>query len=319
MLCFFDILKYMKSKFLILGALGAVALTGCKYNFEVKSDFTFKDDNVVIKDTLQQVENKTAHIALLYGQSNADGVSLTDYLKANDLAKYEEYAAGYDNVLINFYNDNGQNSSNYEFMISKLGMGCTTYTFGPELGIAEKMSKAYPGEISFIIKWTVGGTFLKDQWLDGKKNRGDLYNRSMDFTIKCLNYLKSKGYSLSFDGICWMQGESDACKNLNWESYYKDTVAYVAYLRHDLQSFANDIKFIDAAINNEPGVWPFHKNVNKAKRKFAELSESNIYIDTTALGLTSKNEPTEKPDRAHYDSTSMVKLGQAFGDALIGE
>ena len=36
------------------------------------------------------------------------------------------------------------------------------------------------------------------------------------------------------------------------------------------------------------------------------------------MGLTTKTEPLENPDYAHYDSISMVKLGQAFGDMVVG-
>ena len=317
MLCFFDILKYMKYKLLVLGALCAIALTGCKKANDIFKP-SYKIENIQIKDTLPKVENKTAHIAFLYGQSNADGVSYDSYLKKNDEAKFNEYAEGYNNVFINYINDGGNNSSELAFRKASLGCGCATYTYGPEVGIAEKMSKAFPDEQSFIIKWTWGGTTLHDQWLDAKGNRGELFYFAMDFSVKCVNYLLSKGYTLSVEGICWMQGENDACWDRDWSVYYNDTVAFVSYLREDLVSYSNNIKFIDAGINEEEGIWKYWDRINKAKQEFAKLSESNIYIDTFAMGLTSKNEPEEKPDGAHYDSISMVKLGQAFGDILVG-
>ena len=309
---------YMKVKCLLLSVISVLCLSGCKKDFKVETDFTFDDKSVQIKDTLRRVRNETAHIVFLYGQSNADGVSYNEYLKTNDLDKFNEYAVGYENVYINFFSDGGLSTSNFEFRKATLGCGCIYYTYGPEMGIAEIMSKAYPEEQTFIIKWTWGGTALHNQWLDGNRNRGDLYNPAMDFSIKCLNYLGSKGYTLSIEGICWMQGESDAFK-LDWSDYYNDTYAYVSYLRHDLKSVSESIKFVDAGINEEEGVWPHPGPVNRAKREFAALSDLNIYIDTNAMGLTTKNEPVETPDIAHYDSLSMVKLGQAFGEALRGE
>ena len=308
----------MKTKYLLLCAIAALALPGCKRNFKVKTDFTFNDKSVQIKDTLPTVRDKTAHVVFLYGQSNADGVSYVEYLKTTDNEKFQEYAAGYENVYINYFNDGGNTSSGFAFQKATLGCGCANFTFGPEMGIAEKMAAAYPGENTFIVKWTWGGTALHNQWLDGKRNRGDLYNPAMDFSLKCLNYLGSIGYTLSIEGICWMQGESDAF-NADWSQYYNDTFAYVSYLRHDLQSVSKSIKFIDAGINEEIGVWALPEPVNYAKKEFAALSDLNIYIDTNALGLTTKNEPADNPDRAHYDSLSMVQLGQAFGDALVGE
>lgn len=309
---------YMKTKFLLFCGLAAIALTGCRKDFKVKTDFTYNNPGCNIVDNLKMVNNKVAHIAFLYGQSNADGVSYDQYLKTNDEAKFNEYASGYENVLINFFNDGGNNSSNYTFQKASLGCGCAPYTYGPEIGMAEIMSKKYPDEQSFIIKWTWGGTALRNQWLDGSRNRGELYNYAMDFSLKCLNLLGSKGYALDIDGICWMQGESDAWET-DWQLYYKDTLAFVSYLRHDLQAVSDSIKFIDAGINEEPGVWLNPKVINKAKQEFAKLSDLNIYVDTPALGLTTQHEPAENPDTAHYDSLSMVKLGQAFGNALVGE
>ena len=307
----------MKTKLLLFCTLGSIVLVGCKRKFEVKTDFAFNNLSVQIVNNLSSVNNKTAHIVFLFGQSNADGVAYDHYLQINDEAKFNEYANGYENVMINFVNDGGNNSSNYAFEKCSLGCGCATYTYGPEMGIAEKLSKAYVDETSFIIKWTWGGTELKNQWLDGKRNRGVLYNSAMDFSLKCLNYLGNKGYDLSIEGICWMQGESDAWET-DWHLYYNDTNAFVSYLRHDLQSVSENIKFIDAGISEEKGIWQNPKVINRAKKEFANESDLNFYIDTPAMGLTTKIEPPENPDIAHYDSISMVKLGQAFGDIVIG-
>ena len=308
----------MRNKYLIICGIAALALCGCKKEFVVRSDFAYSDPHVQIVDNLKRVNKKIAHVAFLYGQSNADGCSYDSYLKINDETKFNEYAAGYENVLINFYNDGGANSSNYAFRKASLQCGCATFTFGPEIGMAEVMSKTYKDEQSFIIKWTWGGTALRNQWLDGSRNRGDLYNSAMDFSLKCLAYLEGIGYVLKLDGICWMQGESDAWET-DWNLYYKDTQAFVSYLRYDLQSYSDSIKFIDAGINQEDGCpWPNPKSINKAKQEFAKDAEINIYVDTPALGLTTLHEPAENPDTAHYDSMSMVKLGQAFGNALVG-
>ena len=308
----------MKKKCLLLCGLAALAITGCKKEFIVRSDFTYNNPNVHIADSVPKGKNKIAHVAFLYGQSNADGVSYDQYLRQNDESKFNEYALGYSNVMINFFNDGGANSSNYAFTKASLGCGCTTYTYGPEIGMAEIMSKTYKNDLSFIIKWTWGGTALRHQWLDGSRNRGELYNYAMDFSLKCLAYLEGMGYVLKLDGICWMQGESDAWES-DWNLYYKDTVAFVSYLRHDLQQYSDSVKFIDAGINEEDGSpWPNPKAINKAKKEFAGEAEINIYVDTPAMNLTSQHEPVENPDTAHYDSLSMVKLGQAFGNALVG-
>ncbi len=297
---------------MLLLPLLCVCLSACDSRYEITSQFNFKDDNVTIADTLENVENEKAHVVFLYGQSNADGASSISFLKENDLTKYYEYYFGYDNVMINFVNDGGNTSSNFAFQKCTLGCGYSSECFGPEVGIADEMHKAFPSEKTFIIKWTWGGTVLRDQWLDNHHNRGDLYNSAMDFSLKCLDYLLDKGYKIYIDGICWMQGESDSY-NADEYAYYRDTISLVSGLRLDFSKYQKNIKFIDAGINEQDDVWMYPEVINNGKKKFADQSDLNFYIDTNALGITTLTEPEINPDYAHYDSLSMVKLGQEFG------
>jgi len=310
----------MKKTFFTFLSFIPLVLSSCskKFEYEVKSDFTYKDNTVNIIDNIPSVVGKKAHVVMLYGQSNADGVSYNEYLAKTFPEVYVEYTPGFDDVLINFYNDGGNNSSGYAFTKCALGCGCALTTYGPEMGIAETLHYSYQGTDtqSFIIKWTWGGTFLHNQWLNGNRERGDLYNSAMDFTLKCLSLIKSKGYSIAEYDICWMQGESDACKFSKWETYYKDTVAFVSLLRHDLASYSDKIAFIDAEINEE-GMWPHAEAINKAKREFAGESTLNSYVDTNDMLLTSQHEPEGNPDVAHYDSLSMVALGRKFGEMVL--
>ena len=181
------------------------------------------------------------------------------------------------------------------------------------MGIAQKMSEAYPDELTLIVKYTWGETILKEQWLDDNGGRGNLYNSSMDLSLKCLNYLTSKGYDWKIDGICWMQGESDTVYS-SPKRYYQDTVNYVGLMRHDFKSYQEEIKFIDAGIYEAPGIWKDADKLNNSKKKFAKESDLNIYIDPNELELTTQNEPIGSVDYAHYDATSMVRLGCAFGE-----
>lgn len=289
-----------------------LCITGCNAQYEITTDFIFKDDNVKIIDSLESTNNEKTHIVFLYGQSNADGASSIEYLRKKDQSKFEEYSVGYENVFINFINDGGNTSSNYTFQKCTLGCGYNSDCFGPENGIADEMHKAFPNEKTFIIKWTWGGTVLRNQWLDNHHHRGELYNSAMDFSLKCLDYLLSKGYQLSLDGICWMQGESDSF-DANKEAYYRDTISLVSAFRLDFAKYQKEIKFIDAAINDQKGTWQHPEVVNNGKKRFAEESDLNHFIDTNKLGIVTSTEPEENIDYAHYDSLSMVKLGQEFG------
>ena len=64
-------------------------------------------------------------------------------------------------------------------------------------------------------------------------------------------------------------------------------------------------------------MWLYPKAINKGKKKFANESSLNYLIDTNALGITTRTEPEGSVDYAHYDSLSMVKLGQEFGKIAV--
>lgn len=269
-----------------------------------------------VEDTLESVNNKTVKVILLYGQSNATGVAKNEYLSKNDPEAYDKALNGYNNVLINFITENGNNSSNNKFVTTKLGEGYNQNHFGPEIGIADTLSNHNSDETYFIIKYSWGGSILHNQWLNSKYKRGELYNAAMSFTITSLNYLKSKGYIPKIAGVCWMQGESDAVWRRVANKYYKNTKNLVSFLREDLEEFYdNNLLFIDAGIK-EIDMWKYHKIVNNAKKKLSEENIYNIYFSTQDMSLTTNLEPIESPDLAHYDSLSMLYLGRKFASYI---
>lgn len=272
-----------------------------------------------VNDTLDQVSNKKCHVVLLYGQSNATGVSLNEYLQKNDETKYNLYSQGFDNVYINYVTEDGGNSSNNTFIKCKLGCGASSLHYGPEIGIAEYYHSIYESEPTFIIKYSYGGTILHSQWLNTYQKENTLCKAATSLTKQSISYLKKKGYQVNIEGICWMQGESDAVVEDYYKYYYENTKTLVNYFRNNLKSIDNvthkqTIPFVDALISD---VWGIHyTDINDAKKKFAQEDQATSIIDTISLGLTTKNEPTNKPDTAHYDSSSMVILGNKFGEHL---
>ena len=54
-----------------------------------------------------------------------------------------------------------------------------------------------------------------------------------------------------------------------------------------------------------------------AERILAYAEENgHIYLDTVGAGLTTKYEPEEEPDTAHYDCGSTVRLGELFAEHI---
>ena len=290
-----------------------VSMTACKEN---KVDSLGASQTFEVKDTLTSVNNVNVKVILLYGQSNATGISQNAYLFGNDPDTYSHAYSGYDNIMINFITENGLNSSNGEFVNVKLGQGGGSSFFGPEVGIADNLYTRFPDEQIFIIKYSWGGSILHNQWLDGKSNRGELYNAAINFTKASLEYLKSKGYIVEIAGLCWMQGESDAVRGEYSSNYYNNTKRLAKFFREDLKKYYNNhLLFIDAGIE-EIDFWPDYIKINDAKKKYSNENEYNIYFSSSELNLTTNIEPVDNPDVAHYDSLSMLKLGRKFASYI---
>ena len=267
-----------------------------------------------VRDTLPDGEGKTLRVILLGGQSNASGCSLDEYLKKNvSEEKYEEYSNGYDNVYINYLA--GDKTSEAFVKCSTL-QGELDGAFGPELGLAEKLSEMYPDEDFVIIKCAWGGTNLYEQWLspssDGKT--GKLYKQFVKFVNTSIDYLEGKNYNVVIEAMCWMQGESDSFLVESAANYGEHLENFIEDIRKEFSGNAskNGIAFIDAYIADLPMFWVYGDDVNAGKYAVSKLSDNNFVIDTIAEGLVTDKEPTEQPDIPHYDSMSQILLGHLF-------
>ncbi|MDY0118417.1 MAG: sialate O-acetylesterase [Bacilli bacterium] len=260
---------------------------------------------------------KEAQAVILFGQSNMVGLSHNDYLNTTMPENVEEYKTGYENVKINFLNSGGNTSYN-RFVPVKLGQGYSISRFGPEVGIAETLSKGNAENV-FLIKYAVGATSLYQDWVSPSSNPepGDLYVGAIEFTLNSLELLKEQGFNPKIKAICWMQGEHDSVKSY-YEEYYSLTKNFVSDLRLAFDDYKEDngIAFLDAAIA-AMYKWREHETINNAKRQNAEEDPLTYFIDTNAEGLTTELEPTDNPDILHYDSASMIKLGRLFGMTLL--
>ena len=311
----------MKRKTLkiILSIILAVIVASAGILFGVKF---YRDSkiNFIVQDTMPDGQGKKAKIILLGGQSNASGCSHDEYLRRNvSSEKYAEYDAGYDNVYINYFvSDNNQSKA---FVKCATRQGEFATCFGPELGLAEKFHEAYPDEMFFIIKYAWGGTNLNTQWLSpsSKGKTGALYQHFVKYVETSIRYLQSKDYDVAIEGMCWMQGESDSFSVEDGNDYAEHLSNFIKDVRKKFSRYASDdgIAFIDACIADNPVFWVYCDLVNQSKQTVAQQSDINVLIDTNAHGLICTEEPEEQPDIPHYDSLSQLKLGNLFAEELM--
>ena len=268
--------------------------------------------------SLPDGEGRSVKVVLLLGQSNATGCSINEYLKENiGKQEYARYENGFPNVLINYCLDDHNATSNGEFVKVDLTCGAGEGFFGPEVGMAEVISEAYPDETVIILKYTMSGYSLHHHWLCAGE-RGSIYDAFLAFANTYMGALAEKNYNAKIGAICWMQGESDTTE-FKASKYYENQRAFASYLREDLAKYAEEggIYFIDAGISNSPYCEPSYPEINEAKKEFSKLSELNIYFPTIEAGFTVDREPAGEPDWGHYDSLSELELGRKFGRCVV--
>ncbi|MBE7064505.1 MAG: sialate O-acetylesterase [Ruminococcaceae bacterium] len=278
-------------------------------------------------------KDKTAKIIILAGQSNAVGATLKAPLKTTvGTSRNRAFTKGYENIKIAYFAEaGGANGAagtfrtnidytagktqplNKVFVKTNLANSWTTQMFGPEIGIAEYLNEKYPGETFYIVKVAKGGVSVANSW----KNTGYCYKKLKETMEICCTSLKAEGYTPELFSICWLQGENEALNKTEADKYDTIVAGVAERMRNDFAKYSTTgkIAFIDGGISDSP-MWTYYKEVNAGKKKFAETSDLNYYFGVIENGLEYKNEPAGNPDLAHYDSASVVKLGNILGEYI---
>jgi Domain of unknown function (DUF303). len=295
-------------------AVPALLLSGCGGTV-----LSSQGNSTSSKDTSSRAP--VAQVIILAGQSNMEGNTWNDGLYAAiGQEKYQAYVDGFPTIKIDFSCAGGSQNSHDKFRPTCIGQGCSINQFGPEVGMAESLSKLPLTQPVFLIKYAVGGTNLYSDWRSPSSgSTGKLYTSLLLFVISALEEVENLGYAPDIRAFCWMQGESDSY--VDFANFYYDRLkGFVTDVRARLASYTSYpdqvIPFVDAGISDS-SVWPFYGLINSSKKKFSdENPKKNLYFSTIDAGLSYSKEPVSNPDPYHYDSTSEILLGKLFADQV---
>lgn len=271
-------------------------------------------------DSTSSEEAKKVDVIFLAGQSNMEGHTHISELQKKLTPTQFQYYSSEMTTRIKFYCDNGKNKSN-GFTKVYLGQGFNASRYGPEIGIAETLEKANLKREVILIKFCLGGTNIYSDWKSfssSTSNSGSkLFNEFLDFGDTAIAELEDMGLEVNLRGLCWMQGESDATQDRMTEKYEE----YEKNLFDDIYQYFEDkvedeFHIFDAYIS-DCSTWKNYAAINQAKEDNAAKNPNHHIIDTLSEGLEYDSEPTSGVDYFHYDSLSMIKLGQLFGEQII--
>jgi hypothetical protein len=129
-----------------------------------------------------------------------------------------------------------------------------------------------------------------------------------------IQILKDEGFEPQICAFFWMQGESDSYATDLVENYIRRYDNLLKDFQKQFGLYLSTCIYVDAGISEN---WLYYKELNALKEEYSK--KRGYYLDTVKEGLTTKNEPTDNPDTAHYDSDSIVKLGEMFAGQITFE
>lgn len=223
------------------------------------------------------VAHAADRIYLLAGQSNMMGKG-----------KISELPASY-----------RQTPANVKFYYQGREKGLAQFAyFGPEIGFAHEVARAFPNDTHIIIKQAATGSTI-ERWLPGQALYKGLL-RQVGFSLP-------EDHAKKIDAIVWMQGESDA-RSADLAGQYGGRLnRLIQALRNDLSS-PNSL-FILGQINPEDLAFSKVAQVQASQRQAQQSSSNTILVSTDGLG--------KMYDHVHYNADGQLELGKRFAKAYI--
>lgn len=169
--------------------------------------------------------------------------------------------------------------------------------FGPEISCAKVLASRLKEPIG-VIKHSVGGTTLGHQWAPSNP-------KSLFIELRAKVKAAQGSRKIEIVGMFWMQGESDAQKQVLAEPYQKNLEAFIKTARQEFAS--SNMVFVAGRVNPEPEKFPFVDVVRKAQEACNDARYAFIDCDSLPKG----------PDHLHYTTQGVVEMGNRFAEAAL--
>jgi len=192
--------------------------------------------------------------------------------------------------------------------------------FGPEVGLSQTLSSAFPDDQIVLCKVARGGANLYYDWNpDGVSKgpedeyRGPLYPKLIG-ALETLNALFSpSNESFEWSGMMWMQGERDSVFAFMAESYERNLTDFVRVVRSDTGN--ENLPFIigqiaPRAYRLEEGQFQhaYRHVVQEAQRAVAHSDRWVELVESMDL---------PQSDNLHFDTGGQLELGRRFAEAYL--
>lgn len=288
--------------------------------FKIKNNFKLLVICILCISAIS-AQNKV-NIVLLAGQSNMAGAGNYDELSPK--IKKQIQAAS-NTVRLSFNGEEAKPLSYYDNTPTE------KYNFknrfGPELLLGVTLAEKYPDQEFLLVKKSMGGTALYGAWSPywtlqkseavekgEKKQQLKLYSAHIQDIKQNISLLKKEGKAYKILGLCWMQGENDAAKEISARSYKVNLKELHYAYKRDLS--LENLPFVIGQINSTYGRFKQGPEmVRQAMADFCKENNNAVLLKTTT-NRKWKDYP-KHTDNVHYNTEGQKRLGIAFAKKII--
>lgn len=192
--------------------------------------------------------------------------------------------------------------------------------FGPEVGFAHAIARAFPGDPIILCKVARGGANLFYDWNpDGcsrgaeDEYRGPLYPKLIEAVRQLKTAYNTSERPVRLCGLCWMQGERDSVFEFMARAYARNLAAFLAAVRRDtgeshlpcvLGAVASRVyRLAEGRFQHA-----FKDIVREAQRDVARQDPLVALVETMDL---------PQNDNLHFDTSGQILLGQRYARSLV--
>ncbi len=272
----------------------------------------------------QRVVEGPTQMFILSGQSNMVGWG--NSLNLDSVVRF-----GHDNRLVMFDGGEWRNLKPFQKPSQKQreGWNITERTFGPEIGFAHAIAKAWPDKRIGIVKQAVGGTGIMawaPEWdeadadLTNDAHKGPLYKELINKALAA-----KKAGDVEIRGFLWLQGGKDMIAMKTAERYAENLKALVEAVRRDLDTPRLPVLIGTYRQGNIPDsldgldlrAFTFESETPRpgALTVMKAQTDAPRYISNSNFVIL-RDLPTH-PGNVHANTEGMLRTGRAYADVFL--
>lgn len=261
----------------------------------------------------QVTSERTLNIILICGQSNAAGNAVKSTVVKSQFTCLDAVnftQAGDANLALTGRSTFTLNS----FLIS-------SYTkHGMEFGLAEALYKSGLTDL-FIVKYAWGGSWI---YLWSKthpsiyEGRSNLYTNAIEFLNIKIAEMKNLGYKkFKFQGLVWLQGETDALTTVRADAYRTQLNSLTTNFKNDIAASFNISNKEIPIYLVQPATYADRTKYELPEDEAKVINALNSYASNNALAkFIATNDLTGYVDPIHFNTASQNEIGVRVAEKM---